>query len=64
MEPMITRSHILAKREATDPAVRNQLIPISTSSSFPAGGFRPDAYRIAWDEQAREYRIALVVTGA
>jgi hypothetical protein len=63
MEPMITRSHILAKRDATDPAVRDQVIPIATSPSFPAGGFRPDAYRIAWDVQAREFRIALVVTG-
>ena len=63
MEPMITRSHILAKRDATDPAVRDQVIPISTSPSFPAGGFRPDAYRIAWDAQSREYRVALIVTG-
>lgn len=63
MEPMITRSHILAKRDATDPAVRNQVIPIATSPSYPTGGFRPDAYRIAWDAQAREYRVALIVTG-
>jgi hypothetical protein len=63
MEPMITRSHILAKREATDPAVRDQVIPISTSPSFPAGGFRPNAYRIAWDAQSREFRVALIVTG-
>jgi hypothetical protein len=63
MEPMITRSHILAKRDATDPAVRNQVIPIPTSPTFPAGGFRPDAYRIAWDAQSREFRVALIVTG-
>lgn len=63
MEPMITRSHIVAKRDASDPAVRDQLIPIPTSPTYPAGGFRPDAYRIAWDAQSREYRIALVVTG-
>jgi hypothetical protein len=63
MEPMITRSHILAKRDATDPAVRDQLIPIATSPSYPASGFRPDAYRISWDAQSREFRIALVVTG-
>jgi hypothetical protein len=63
MEPMITRSHILAKRGATDPAVRDQVIPIATSPSYPAGGFRPDAYRIAWDAQSREFRVALAVTG-
>jgi hypothetical protein len=48
MEPMITRAHILAKRDATDPAVRDEVVPIPTSSTYPAGGFRPDAYRIAW----------------
>jgi hypothetical protein len=64
MEPMITRSHILAKRDATDPAVRDQVIPIPTSPSFPAGGFRPNAYRIAWDAQSREFRVALIVTGS
>ncbi len=60
MEPMITRSYIMAKRNATNPAVRDELIPISTSATYPAGGFRPASYRIAWDAQAKEYRIALV----
>ena len=63
MEPMITRSHILAKREATDPAGRDQVIPIATSPTYPTGGFRPNAYRITWDAQSREFRVALVVTG-
>lgn len=61
MEPMITRAYIMAKRDATDPAVRDEVIPISTSATYPGGGFRPDAYRIAWDAQAREYRIALTL---
>ena len=64
MEPMITRDHILAKRTATDPAVRNEVIPIPTSPSYPGGTFRPDAYRIAWDAQAKEYRIALTLLAA
>ena len=59
MEPMITRAHILARRTATDPAERDQVIPIPTSPTFPSGAFRPTAYRIAWNAQAREYRIAL-----
>ncbi len=63
MEPMITRAYILAKRDATDPAVRDEVIPIPTSAAYPAGGFRPDAYRIAWDAQAREYRVALLRRG-
>ncbi|HEU4565235.1 MAG TPA: hypothetical protein VFS05_11320, partial [Gemmatimonadaceae bacterium] len=62
MEPMITRAHILAKRDAAD-AVRDEIIPISTSASYPSGGFRPDAYRIAYDAQAKEFRIGLVMTG-
>jgi hypothetical protein len=64
MEPMITRAHIVAKRDATDPAVRDEVIPISTSPTYPTGGFRPTAYRIAWDAQAKEYRVALTTAGA
>ncbi|HZF66817.1 MAG TPA: DUF5602 domain-containing protein [Gemmatirosa sp.] len=64
MEPMITRAFIMAKRDATDPAVRDEVIPISTSSSYPSGGFRPNAYRVAYDAQAKEYRIALTMQTA
>ena len=62
MEPMITRAHIMAKRAATNPAVRDEVIPIPTSPGYPTGAFRPDAYRIAYDAQAKEYRIALTLT--
>ncbi len=64
MEPMITRAYLMAKRDAADPAVRNEVIPIPTTSAYPGGGFRADAYRIAWDAQAREYRVALTRTAA
>ena len=64
MEPMITREYIVAKRDATDPAVRDEWVPIPTSTSYPQGGFRPDAYRITYDAQAREYRIALALLPA
>jgi hypothetical protein len=59
MEPMITREYIVAKRTATEPSVRDEWVPIATSPSYPAGDFRPDAYRVTYDPQAREYRIAL-----
>lgn len=59
LEPMITRAHILAKRTATDPAVRDEVIPVSTPAQIGTAGYYPGAYRIAWDPQAREYRIAL-----
>jgi hypothetical protein len=58
-EPMVTRAFILSKKEATDPAVRDQLIPISTPAKYQTAGYYPAAYRVAWDATAREYRIAL-----
>jgi uncharacterized protein len=58
-EPMITRAHILEKRTATDPAVRDQIIPIPTPARYQAAGYYPSAYRITWDGKAKEYRIAL-----
>jgi hypothetical protein len=61
MEPMITRAFIMAKRDAADPAARDEIIPISTSSSYPSGGFRPNAYRVTYDAQAKEYRVGLTV---
>lgn len=39
--------------------MRDEIVPIPTSAAFPAGTFRPDAYRITWDARARAYRIAL-----
>jgi hypothetical protein len=58
-EPMVTRAHILSKKDATDPAVRDQVIPISMPAKYQAPGYYPAAYRVAWDAAAREYRIAL-----
>ena len=58
-EPMITRAHILAKKTATDPGVRDEIIPIPTPARYQAPGYYPSAYRITWDAKEREYRIAL-----
>ena len=58
-EPMITREHIVAKKTASDPAVRDEVIGIPLPSAYQAPGYYPDAYGIAWDPEAREYRIAL-----
>jgi hypothetical protein len=58
-EPMITRAYIMAKRDATDPAVRDEVIPVSAPPHATPAGFYPTAYRIAYDAAAREYRIAL-----
>ena len=59
MEPMSTRAHITAKRDAADAAGRNEVIPIPTSPTYPAGAVCPNAYRIAYDAQMKEYHIAL-----
>jgi hypothetical protein len=58
-EPMITRAYILEKKTATDPAVVDEVIPVSTAARYSPAGFYPSAYRITWDAQQKEYRIAL-----
>jgi hypothetical protein len=57
-EPMITRSYLLGKRAAKDAAARDTLMAVP-SAGFTQPGRYPQAYRITWDEKAREYRIAL-----
>ena len=62
-EPMITRAYILAKHDATEAAVRDEVIPVSTPQNYTPAGYYPSAYRITWDAQAKEYRIALTQMG-
>ena len=58
-EPMITRAHLLEKKTTTDAAVRDQLIPLPLPDKYQQPGYYPQAYRITWDADAREYRVAL-----
>ena len=58
-EPMITRAYLLAKHDSTDPTVRDELIPVSTAAHYAPTGYYPNAYRITYDAQAKEYRVAL-----
>ena len=58
-EPMITRAYILSKKTATDPAVIDEIIPVSTAQRYIPAGYYPSAYRITWDAQQKEYRVAL-----
>ena len=58
-EPMITRAYILEKKAATDPSVVDEVIPVPTAAKYSPAGFYPSAYRITWDAQQKEYRIAL-----
>jgi hypothetical protein len=56
---MITRAYILAKKTATDPAVIDEIVPVPTAQKYSPAGFYPSAYRISWDAQQKEYRIAV-----
>ncbi|HKG90786.1 MAG TPA: hypothetical protein VKA84_02770 [Gemmatimonadaceae bacterium] len=50
-EPMITRDYLL-----THPDV---LAPIPVAARYSPAGYYPAAYRVTFDEQAREYRIGM-----
>ena len=63
LEPMITREYIMAKKAATDPAVRDEVIPVPVPTQFGAPGYYPSAYRIAYDAESKQYRIALTQLG-
>lgn len=58
-EPMITRAHIMSKRTATDPSVRDEVTPVSIPAHYSPAGYYPSAYRIMYDAREHEYRIAL-----
>jgi hypothetical protein len=58
-EPMITRAYILSKKTATDPSEIDEIIPVSTAQKYSPAGYYPSAYRITWDAQQKEYRVAL-----
>ncbi len=58
-EPMITRAHIMAKKTAVADSVRDQIIPLTTALKASPAGYYPSAYRIMYDANAKEYRIAL-----
>ncbi|HEY4304518.1 MAG TPA: hypothetical protein VGM82_08635 [Gemmatimonadaceae bacterium] len=63
-EPMITKAYLLAKHDTNDPAVRDELIPVSTAAHYSPAGYYPGAYRITYDAQAKEYRVALTQLSA
>ncbi len=58
-EPMVTRDFILGRKAATAPAARDSVMPLPVPAAVRAAGWYPSAYRVTWDAQAREYRIAL-----
>jgi hypothetical protein len=58
-EPMITRAYLMAKHDATDPTVRDEIISVPTAPRYSPAGFYPSAYRISYDAVAKEYHVAL-----
>lgn len=53
-EPMVTREFILAQR-----GTPSKTIPVSPSRRYTPAGFYMSGYRVSYDKQAGEYRIAL-----
>ncbi len=58
-EPMITRDYLLSKRAATDASSRDEVIVLPETARRQIAGYYPEAYRITYDADAQEYRIAL-----
>jgi hypothetical protein len=58
-EPMVTRAFIMGRKAATSPASRDSVMALSTAPKYPTAAYRPDAYRVTYDAQAKEYHIAL-----
>jgi len=56
---MITRAFIMERSTAATPADRDRVIQLPQAQQFSPAGYYPMAYRITWDEEQREYRIAL-----
>lgn len=59
IEPMITRAFLLSRRAAATAAGRDTVMTLAQPARVGQPGYYPRAYRITWDAQAREYRIAL-----
>lgn len=51
-EPMITLAYLLSQPS-------DVVTPIPVPAKYPLAGYFPTAYRVTYDEQAKEYRIAL-----
>ncbi len=58
-EPMVTRAFMLARKAATAPAARDSVMPLTSATSYATTGYRPGAYRVAYDAASGEYRVAL-----
>ncbi len=51
LEPMVTREYMLATRD--------EIVPVPQPAEYAAKGWYPSAYRIHFDSETNEYRVAL-----
>jgi hypothetical protein len=58
-EPMITRAFIMGRKAATAPAQVDSVMPLAAAQQYRTDGYYPSAYRVTYDAQSKEYRIAL-----
>ena len=58
-EPMITRAFIMERKTAASPAERDRVIELPQPKQYSPSGYYPKSYRILWDAEQKEYRIAL-----
>jgi hypothetical protein len=58
-EPMITRAFIMERKNSPSATDRDRVIPLGTPKRYAQSGYYPSAYRISWDAEQKEYRIAL-----
>jgi hypothetical protein len=58
-EPMITRAFILGRKLAASEASRDSVIAVTSAQQYRPTGYRPAAYRVAYDAREHAYRIAL-----
>jgi hypothetical protein len=56
-EPMVSRDFILAQRDV--PGTSDAIIPVASSKKYIPAGFYMTGYRVSWEGQAKEFRIAL-----
>jgi hypothetical protein len=56
-EPMVTRAFILAQRDTT--TASDEIIPVPVSPRYSPAGLYMNGYRVSYDAQSGEYRIAL-----
>lgn len=55
LEPMVALSYLTTKPDAE--------VPVTLPASFGSAGDRPTSYRVAWNADAKEYRVSLTHLG-